>query len=125
MNRVAYHRVQTKTHIGDNISEDTVTVGSSTSNPLQLETRSHANFVEHVPFALFVAAIVELSGANRKALNYALASLLVLRIAHVEIGLKRSWNIGIWRPLAFYGTQSFMVGFAAYGAYLVKGYWGY
>ena len=76
-------------------------------------------------FALFAAAIAELSGANRKALNYAIASLLVLRIAHVEIGLKRPWNIGIGRPLAFCGSQSFVVGFAAYGAYLVKGYWGY
>ena len=88
MNRVAYHHVQTKTQIGDNISEDTVAAGSSTSSPLQLETRSPANSVEHVPFALFAAVIVELCGANRKALNYSIASSLVLRIAHVEIGLQ-------------------------------------
>lgn len=124
-NRVAYQRVKNNTYLGDNIPEDTAAAGSSKSDPLQLETRSHGNFVENVPFAFIVAAIAELNGANRKVLNYALASLLILRIAHVEIGIKTPGNMGIGRPLAFWGTQSFVAGFAAYGAYLVKGYWGY
>lgn len=125
MNRVAYQRVKNSTYIGDNISGDTAAAGSSKSDPLQLETRSHANFVENVPFAFVVAAIAELNGANRKVLNYALATLLVLRIAHVEIGIKKPGNMGIGRPVAFWGTQTFVAGFAAYGVYLVKGYWGY
>lgn len=125
MNRVAYQRVKHRHYIGEDIPEETAAAGSSKSNALQLESRSHGNFVENVPFAFVVAAIAELNGANRKVLNYALASLLVLRIAHVEIGLKTPGNMGIGRPLAFWGTQSFVFGFAAYGAYLVKGYWGY
>lgn len=125
MNRVAYERVKNRTYIGENIPDDTAAASSSTPNSLQLETRSHANFVENVPFAFVVAAIAELNGANRKVLSYALASLLVLRIAHVEIGIKTPGNMGIGRPVAFWGTQTFVAGFAAYGAYLVKGYWGY
>lgn len=125
MNRVAYQRVKNKTYIGDNLPEDTTAAGSSTANSLELETRSHGNFVENVPFAFVVAAIAELNGANRKVLNYALASLLVLRIAHVELGIKVPGNMGIGRPVGFWGTQTFVAGCAAYGAYLVKGYWGY
>lgn len=125
MNRVAYQRIKNRTYIGDNIPEDTATAGSSAPNSLQLETRAHGNFVENVPFAFVVAAVAELNGANRKLLHYALASLLVLRIAHVEIGIKRAGTMGIGRPLAFWGTQSFVLGFAAYSAYLVKGYWGF
>ena len=27
--------------------------------------------------------------------------------------------------VGYFGTQGFIAGFAAYGTYLVKGYWGY
>ncbi|MCJ1465416.1 hypothetical protein MMC07_004034 [Pseudocyphellaria aurata] len=125
MNRVAYQRVKNKKYIGENLPEDTAAGASSTANSLELESRSHGNFVENVPFAFVVAAFAELNGANRKVLNYAYATLLFLRIAHVELGLKVPGNMGIGRPVGFWGTQTFVAGFAAYGAYLVKDYWGY
>lgn len=85
--------------------------------------RCQGNFIENVPFALILAAVIELNGANRKVLNYSLAALFALRIAHVEFGLKGENNIAIGRALAFFGSQGFLCGMAAYGAYLVKGYW--
>ena len=73
--------------------------------------------------AFILTAVAELNGANRKVLNYALAALFALRIAHVEFGLKGRNNVAIGRPLGFFGTQGYLAGMAAYGAYLVKGYW--
>jgi MAPEG family len=78
-----------------------------------------------VPLALLLAGIVELNGGNRKTLNTALGVLLLLRILHVEFGLKGFNNNGFGRALGYFGTQSYMVGMAGYATYLVKGYWGF
>lgn len=78
-----------------------------------------------MPLALTLAGVAELNGANRKVLNYALAALFVLRVAHVEVGLKGKDTVGLGRPVGYYGTQGFLVGMAGYCAYLVKGYWGF
>lgn len=84
-----------------------------------------ANFLENVPLAFVFAAVAELNGADRKVLNYAMAALLALRIAHVEIGMKGQNTIGIGRPVGYYGTQVILAGLAGWGTWLVKGYWGY
>ena len=89
-----------------------------------METSCHRNYVENVPLALLLAGIVELNGGDRKALNTALGVLLLLRIVHVEFGLKGPNNVGFGRAIGYFGTQSYMVGMAVYAAYLVKGYWG-
>jgi len=88
-----------------------------------VESRCQANFLESVPIALILTAVAELNGANRKVLNYSLAALFALRIAHVEFGLKGRKNVAIGRPLGFFGTQGFLGAMAVYSAYLVKGYW--
>ena len=67
--------------------------------------------------------VAELNGANRKVLNYALATLFALRVAHVEFGLKGKNALSIGRPIGFFGTQGFLGAMAAYSAYLIKGYW--
>ena len=90
-----------------------------------METRAHANFIENIPLAFTLTAIAELNGANRKVLNYALATLFALRIIHVELGMKGKNTLGPGRPIGFWGTQGFLAGMAAYSTYLVKGYWGY
>ena len=116
-------RLQNEKYVGDRTTE-----GPSREDkpdPLQLDSRAHANFLEYVPLAFTFTAIAELNGANRKALNYAMAVLLVLRILHVELGLKGKGTMGLGRPVGFFGTQGFLAGMAAYGAYLIKGYWGF
>ncbi|KAK0509922.1 hypothetical protein JMJ35_007316 [Cladonia borealis] len=122
-NRVFYRRIQREKYVGDRYDE------SATSNdnpdPLLLDSRAHANFLESVPLAFTLTAIAELNGANRKILNYSMAVLFVLRLIHVELGLKGKDTVGWGRPTGFFGTQGFLAGMAAYSTYLVKGYWGY
>ena len=96
-----------------------------TPQELRLSSRAQANFVENVPYAFILAAFAELNGASSTVLNYGLATLLALRIAHVEIGLYGKDAVGPGRPAGFFGTQAWLLGMAGYGAYLVKGYWGW
>ena len=92
---------------------------------LHLATRAHSNFLENVPLAFILAAVAELNGANRKYLNYGMAALFAMRIAHVELGMHGKNTVGAGRPVAYYGTQAWLASVAAYGTWLVKGYWGY
>ena len=78
-----------------------------------------------MPLAFILVAVAELNGANRKTLNWSLAALFVLRVAHVELGLKGENTVGWGRPIGFWGTQAFIGGVAGWCGYLVKGYWGY
>lgn len=111
--------------MGDRYEEGSLSTSNDNPDPLLLDSRAHANFVENVPLAFTLAAIAELNGANRKVLNYAMATLFVLRILHVELGMKGKDTVGLGRPIAFWGTQGFLGGIAAYSTWLVKGYWGY
>lgn len=83
------------------------------------------NFLESVPLAFVLTAIVELNGGNRTLLNYALAALFAFRVGHVEIGLRSKDTLGYGRAPGTVGTQGFLAGMAVYATYLVKGYWGY
>jgi len=121
-NRVVTHRVNSKKFLGDSTDSPS---GQTGADPLLLATRAHANFLENVPLTFIMVAIAELNGGNRKALNIAMGVLLAMRLAHVEVGLKGKDTVGPGRPVAYFGTQAFLGGLAAYGAYLVKGYWGF
>lgn len=83
------------------------------------------NFLENVPYAFVLTAIAELNGGNRTLLNYAMGILLAIRIGHVELGMRSKDTLGPGRPLGQFGTQALLAGLAAYGSYLIKGYWGY
>ncbi|CAF9908893.1 MAG: hypothetical protein HETSPECPRED_008761 [Heterodermia speciosa] len=121
-NRIVNRRLSNEKYFGDRIAPD----GDNPENPdpLLVDIRAQANFLENVPIALLFSAIAELNGADRKILNYVLGSLLLLRIGHVEFGLRGSKTMGIGRPVAFYGTQAVVAGLAGWGLWLVKGYWG-
>ena len=62
--------------------------------------RAHANFVEHVPFALLLLGLLELSGAPRAWLWAFGGVLLIARLLHA-IGLSRSSGASFGR---LYGT---------------------
>lgn len=125
MNRVTYERIQSDKYIGDRSKEGASGDDKSEPDPLLVASRCHSNFVENVPMALILAGVVELNGGNRKVLTAALSALLVLRIAHVELGMRGKDYLGPGRITGFFGTQGVLAGLAAYSAYLVKGYWGY
>lgn len=117
-NRVITHRINSKKYMGEALDTP------SDTDPLYLDKRAHDNFLENVPLAFIIAAVAELNGANRKSLSIAMGVLFALRVAHVEMGLKGKDTVGWGRPLGYFGSQAFIGGLAAYGAYLVKGYWG-
>jgi uncharacterized membrane protein YecN with MAPEG domain len=120
--RVVANRVQNDKWIGDNL---TVTGEKNAANPLKVAGRCHSNFAENIPLALLLATVVEFNGGDRRVLSGSLGALFVLRILHVEFGLRGPNNNSIGRILGSFGTQTFIAGMAGYAAYLVKGYWGY
>ncbi|KAF2685899.1 hypothetical protein K458DRAFT_299560 [Lentithecium fluviatile CBS 122367] len=116
-NRIVFHRLSNKKYIGD-----TTDPSKGTTDPLYVSTRAQLSFIENVPFAMLLALLVELNGAERKYINYALGTLLALRISHVELGLMAKDNLGKGRILGYYGTQVIMASLAGYTAYLVSNY---
>jgi hypothetical protein len=50
--------------------------------PLGVAIRRHANFAEHVPFALLLLALIELNGAPRLLIHVLGLVLLASRIVH-------------------------------------------
>ena len=129
--RVVAHRLADKHYLGDNSAKATdgqqaaAAAAAPGKNGLFLATRCHQNFLENVPLALVLAATAELNGGNRQYLTAALGSLLALRVAHTELGLRRQDAMGVGRPIGYFGTLAVQVGLAGYAAYLVKGYWGF
>jgi uncharacterized membrane protein YecN with MAPEG domain len=90
--------------------------------------RCQGNFLENVPLAFIFLVIAELNGGNRKILHYSMATLLALRIAHAELGLRLQGEFGdngIGRPIGYFGTASLVMGLAGYASYLCLGYWGF
>ncbi|GAB6195695.1 MAPEG family protein [Lysobacter xanthus] len=62
--------------------------------------RVHANFIEYVPFALLLLALLEGTGLRRDAVAALGAALLLARVLHA-LGLSRSGGYSIGR---FWGT---------------------
>ncbi|KAI9803642.1 MAG: hypothetical protein M1833_000554 [Piccolia ochrophora] len=123
--RITYHRLKNEKYLGDSLGPATDKDNQDKPDPLFLATRAHNNYLENIPLAFLLTAVAELNGGNRKVLNWALGILLALRIAHVEVGMKGKQTVGPGRPVAFYFSQLFLGGMAAYSTYLIKGYWGF
>ena len=123
--RVVHHRAKNQKWLGDRHDNAAEVPDSSDPDPLYLDSRAHCNFLENVPYTVLLATLVELNGGSRKVLSGVLGTFFVLRVLHVEIGLKGKDSIGIGRPLAYFGTLGTMAGLSAWSAYLVKGYWGF
>jgi uncharacterized membrane protein YecN with MAPEG domain len=64
-----------------------VSLGDGGNPALWVAIRRHANWTEHVPFALLLIALLELNGASRGLLHGLGATLLVARILH-PLGLR-------------------------------------
>ncbi|KAI0024760.1 MAPEG family-domain-containing protein [Xylariomycetidae sp. FL0641] len=118
--RVVAYRLNTKTYLGDN---SLLPSEQRNADKLYLATRCHQNFVENVPLAFALAAVVELNGGSRKALTNAMGLLFALRVFQAEFGLMK--GLGLGRPVGYWGTMATLSYLGGYAAYLVKGYWGY
>jgi uncharacterized membrane protein YecN with MAPEG domain len=69
--RIAQHRVEFKTSVGDGGHE-----------PLLRRMRAQSNFIEQAPFFLILLGGLELAGANCLALGIISAVFVLARIAH-------------------------------------------
>ncbi|KAK4228673.1 hypothetical protein QBC38DRAFT_535640 [Podospora fimiseda] len=131
--RVVLQRLATRTVLGTDApaihmakpGSEAPTPPATSNEALLIASRCQANFVEHVPLALFIAGVAELNGAPKKVITLSLSGLLAARILHVEMGLRRPGAAGIGRTVGYYGTLGVMTFLAGYAGYLVKGYWGY
>jgi uncharacterized membrane protein YecN with MAPEG domain len=64
-----------------------ISVGDGGNANLLLAMRRHANFIEWVPLALLLIALLELNGVSTRAIHGLGAALLVARLLHA-VGLK-------------------------------------
>lgn len=70
--RVTVFRHREKTSLGP----------GEANSPLTRSIRVHGNFMEYVPFALLLIALVELGGAPAAAVHALAATLLLARVLH-------------------------------------------
>ena len=70
---------------------------------LDVAIRRHANWTEHVPFALLLIALLELNGGSHGLLHGLGAGLLVCRIAH-PLGLNAETMRSPLRGIGALGT---------------------
>ena len=89
-------------------------IGSGGDKTLARQMRVHGNFVEHVPFALLVLALLEACGLERGWVWLFGGTLLLGRILHV-IGLSRSAGYSVGRFVGVLLTWLVLLGMAAAG----------
>lgn len=111
--------------LGNQSTEPKIAGDKDGPDPLEVAVRCLGNYVENIPMALMIAAIVELNGGHRRILNGGLAALFISRLIHVECGMLFPNTCGIGRPIGYFGTTGFLASMSTYAAYLVKGYWGF
>ncbi len=75
------------TPVGQLRNKTGVSLGDGGNPTLSVAIRRHANWAEHVPFALLLIALLELNGGAPGLLHGLGAGLLVTRILH-PLGLK-------------------------------------
>jgi len=90
------------------------------ADPLYAAIRTQANYLEITPWALILALIAELNGAKRSTLNYALATLFVLRVWHGEGGIMLRERTGWGRFVGYWGSMIWMTWAAVLNACVQK-----
>jgi len=108
--------------MGDRLDDSSTDLGNDI---LYQSNRAHANFLENAPLAIVLCAALELNGADRKVLSYAMAAFMAFRVLHVELGVLMKNSMGVGRIIGYYGTQGFFAGMRVWGLSLVRGWWGF
>jgi uncharacterized protein len=80
-----------------------VSIGDGGNKDLLLAMRRHANFVEYVPLALILIALLELNGVAARTLHILGAVLVVARLAHA-FGIKAESMKSLGRIVGAGGT---------------------
>lgn len=104
-------------------SKDGATGETIINDPMLVASTMHSNFLENAPFAMVLAALVELNGGNRSTLTYAMGLFTVARLSHA-FGINGGKAALKFRQFGFMASTGTLVGLAGWATYLVKGYWG-
>jgi uncharacterized membrane protein YecN with MAPEG domain len=80
-----------------------ISVGDGGNSDLLCAMRRHANFVEWVPLALILIALLEMDGAPAKSIHGLGAVLVVARVAHA-LGLRPDTMKSFLRLIGAVGT---------------------
>ena len=83
-------------------------LGDGGDAQLQRRIRAHANFVEYVPIALLVLALLEMTGLRPVYVAALGGTLLVARVLHA-IGLSRASGVSFGRFWGTLGTWSVLL----------------
>lgn len=78
-------------------------IGDGGSKEMALAMRRHANFVEYVPLALLLVALLEMNGVSPTAIHGLGATLVACRVAHAA-GLKADTMNTVGRFIGHAGT---------------------
>ncbi len=89
--------------VGSQRGKTKISVGTGQSDVLFIATRRHGNFVEYVPLALILMALLELNGLNPIAIHSFGALLVISRICH-PLGLKVGTTSHPLRAIGTLGT---------------------
>lgn len=82
---------------------DKVGIGTGESLDLKVAVRIHGNFIEYVPLALILLALLEWQGVSAQWL-YALGGLLFVARVNHAIGLTKTAGVSIYRTIGVLGT---------------------
>lgn len=80
-----------------------ISVGDGGNKDLLLAMRRHANFVEYVPLALILIALLELNGGMARYIHMLGAVLVIARLAHA-FGIKADSMKSMGRLIGAGGT---------------------
>jgi uncharacterized membrane protein YecN with MAPEG domain len=81
-----------------------VSVGDGGSKELLLAMRRHANFVEYVPLAVIMIALLEINGVGARAIHVLGAVLVLARLSHA-FGIKADSMTTPGRMVGAVGTM--------------------
>lgn len=82
---------------------DKVGIGTGESLDLKVAVRIHGNFIEYVPLALILLALLEWQGLSALWL-YGLGGLLFVARVNHAIGLTKTAGVSIYRTIGVLGT---------------------
>ena len=78
-------------------------IGDGGSKEMLLSMRRHANFVEYVPLALLLIALLEMNGVSPTVIHTLGAALVFCRISHA-FGLRADKMVTLGRFIGHAGT---------------------
>lgn len=85
-----------------------VGIGTGEADELKAAVRVHGNFIEYVPLALILLAIIEFSGVALVWIHVIGIALLIARIAHA-VGLTLTVGVSLPRSIGVLGTFSVLL----------------